>query len=63
MPREQPTRRSAVPRSEDPAKREQDVGLTPAQQHAMRRSAPLTPTQFTELRRLTEQEGNPLRRF
>ena len=35
---------------------------TPAELHAMRRSAPLTPTQYEELRRLAEQEGNSVRR-
>jgi hypothetical protein len=59
----QPTRPSVVPRSESPAKRGEEVGLTPAQQHAMQRSAPLTPTQFEELRRLTEQGPDRPRRF
>jgi hypothetical protein len=63
VPREQPTRPSAVPRSEGTATRGEEAGLTPAQQHAMRRSAPLTPTQFAELRRRSEQEGSALRRL
>jgi hypothetical protein len=34
--------------------------LTPAEQHAMRRSAPLTPNQFEEPRRLAARGINPL---
>jgi len=37
--------------------------LTRAQAHALRRSAPLTPTQFKSLRQLAEQGINPLRRI
>lgn len=37
------------------------VALTPAQSHAQRRSAPLTPEQFKSLRRLAEQGVSPLR--
>jgi hypothetical protein len=61
--REEPTRPSAELSSGDRTPRESQTRLTPAQEHAMRRSAPLTPTQYDELRRLAEQGGNPLRRF
>jgi hypothetical protein len=37
------------------------LGLTRAEAHALRRSAPLTPAQFKELRRLAEHGVNPLR--
>jgi hypothetical protein len=37
------------------------LGLTRAEAHALRRSAPLTPAQFKELRRLAEHGINPLR--
>jgi len=37
------------------------VELTPAQTHAQRRSAPLTPEQFKGMRRLAEHGENPLR--
>jgi hypothetical protein len=37
------------------------VGLTRAEAHALRRSAPLTPAQFRELRLLAEQGVSPLR--
>lgn len=37
------------------------VELTPAQVHARRRGAPLTPEQFKSLRRLAEQGISPLR--
>ena len=39
------------------------LGLTRAEAHALRRSAPLTPAQFKELRRLAEHGVNPLRRI
>jgi predicted nuclease with RNAse H fold len=35
--------------------------LTRAEEHALRRSAPLTPTQFKTLRRMAEQGISPLR--
>jgi len=37
------------------------AALTPAEVHALRRSAPLTPVQFKTLRRLAEQGVSPLR--
>jgi hypothetical protein len=37
--------------------------LTPAEEHALRRSAPLTPMQFEELGRLAARGINPLRRL
>jgi hypothetical protein len=37
------------------------LGLTRAEAHALRRSVPLTPSQFKELRRLAEHGVNPLR--
>jgi predicted nuclease with RNAse H fold len=37
------------------------AGLTRAEERALRRSAPLTPAQFKELRRLAEQGISPLR--
>jgi hypothetical protein len=37
------------------------LGLTRAEAHALRRSAPLTPSQFKQLRRLAEHGVNPLR--
>jgi hypothetical protein len=39
------------------------LGLTRAEAHALRRSAPLTPAQFKELRRLAAHGVNPLRRI
>jgi hypothetical protein len=48
-----PTRQPVPPRV--------PVVLTPAQSHAERRSAPLTPEQFRSLRQLAEQGVNPLR--
>ncbi len=62
MAREYP-RRPSVVLQDDRGTEPDEARLTPAEQHAMRRSAPLTPTQFDELRRLAEQGGNPLRRF
>ncbi len=38
-----------------------DTSLTRAEEHALRRSAPLTPTQFKTLRRMAEQGISPLR--
>jgi len=38
-------------------------GLTPAEQHALRRSAPLSPAKFEELGRLAARGINPLRRL
>ena len=62
MAREHPRRPYVVPPQE--RSWEPDAPhFTPAELHAMRRSAPLTPTQYEELRRLAEQGGNPLRRF
>jgi hypothetical protein len=37
--------------------------LTPAEQHALRRSAPLSPEKFEELGRLAARGINPLRRL
>lgn len=37
------------------------LGLTRAEAHALRRSAPLTPEQFRELRLLAEHGVSPLR--
>lgn len=62
MSRELPSRPSLEPSSDHRRSRESQMRLTPAQEHAMRRSAPLTPTQYDELRGLAEQGGNPLRR-
>ncbi len=66
MAREQSTRPYGVP--SDPSSDSDDgrdpvTGLTPAQEHAMRRSAPLSPGQFAELRRLAERGVNPLPRL
>lgn len=36
-------------------------GLTRAEEHALRRSQPLTPQQFKSLRRMAEQGVSPLR--
>jgi hypothetical protein len=63
VPREQGTYPSLTSSHDDREPRESQTRLTPAQEHALRRSAPLTPTQYEELRRLSEQGGNPLRRF
>jgi predicted nuclease with RNAse H fold len=41
--------------------RSADTPLTRAEEHALRRSAPLTPTQFKTLRRMAEQGISPLR--
>ncbi len=38
-------------------------GLTRAEAHALRRTEPLTPSQFKELRVLAEHGVNPLRRM
>lgn len=38
-------------------------GLTRAEAHALRRSEPLTPSQFKELRLLAEHGVSPLRRL
>ena len=37
--------------------------LTPAERHALRRSAPLTPAKFEELGRLAARGINPLHRL
>jgi hypothetical protein len=37
--------------------------LTPAEQHALRRSSPLSPAQFEELGRLAARGINPLRKL
>jgi hypothetical protein len=37
--------------------------LTPAEQHALRRSAPLSPDKFEELGRLAARGINPLRKL
>jgi hypothetical protein len=62
--RDQTTRpfvRSPDHRSADPVAPRTEAGLTPAQAHAMRRSEPLAPERFKELRRLAEQGVSPLR--
>jgi hypothetical protein len=48
-------------RTAEGAKSEVRAGLTPAEMHALRRSAPLTPAQFTELRSLADKGVSPLR--
>lgn len=45
----------------DPASPRTEAALTPAQAHALRRSEPLAPARFKELRRLAEQGVSPLR--
>jgi hypothetical protein len=62
MAREHPRSPYVVPPDSSSAEPD-EPRLTPAEQHAIRRSAPLTPTHFEELRRLAEQGGNPLRRL
>jgi hypothetical protein len=52
--------RPAQPNS-DP-ERDPLTGLTPAEEHALRRSAPLKPPQFEELRRLADRGLDRLRR-
>lgn len=47
--------------SDPPGGPDRTPGFTPAEEHALRRSAPLTPTQFEELRHATEHAGDPLR--
>jgi DNA-binding transcriptional regulator YiaG len=47
--------------TEETARPEVRAGLTPAEMHALRRSAPLTPAQFTELRSLADKGVSPLR--
>jgi hypothetical protein len=39
------------------------TALTPAEEHALRRSAPLSPTQFEKLGRLAARGINPLRKL
>ena len=48
-------------RTAEIAKPAAGVGLTPAETHALRRSAPLTPAQFTRLRSLADRGISPLR--
>jgi hypothetical protein len=60
--REHQTRPYVVP-PQDRSSEPDEPRFTPAELHAMRRSAPLTPTQYEELRRLAEQGANPLRRL
>jgi hypothetical protein len=60
--REHRARQDVRPPQQRDSEPEPDRGLTPAEQHAMRRSAPLKPPQFEELRRLAERGANPLRR-
>ena len=50
-----------APRADKRSQRPAPAALTPAQSHAERRSAPLTPEQFKSLRRLAEQGVSPLR--
>jgi predicted nuclease with RNAse H fold len=52
---------SNVVRPEARVDRAPDTPLTRAEEHALRRSAPLTPTQFKTLRRMAEQGISPLR--
>jgi predicted nuclease with RNAse H fold len=62
--REQTTRPSVVPPIHgtlDPLTPRAKGGLTPAEEHALRRSEPLAPARFKELRRLAEQGISPLR--
>ncbi len=64
MARERPTASIAVPPSHDTTERERSesaFGLTRAEAHALRRSAPLTTAQFRSLRLLAEQGKSPLR--
>lgn len=64
MARENPTRPSVVPPDHpigDDGRPRPEAGLTPSQVHALRRSAPLSPARFKELRRLADQGVTPLR--
>jgi DNA-binding CsgD family transcriptional regulator len=63
--RKQPTRPYDVPPDDGdggPDRHTAGSDLTPAEEHAMRRSAPLTPAQFEELRRLAAGEVDQRRR-
>ena len=51
------------PVSHESAERRDRSRLTRAEEHALRRSAPLTPQQFKELSRLAEQGISPLQRL
>ena len=51
-----PTRPASTPMAASHPSR-----LTRAEEHALRRSAPLTPSQFKALRQVAEKGGNPLR--
>jgi hypothetical protein len=62
--REQSSSRFDVPpddRAADPPTPRVQADLTPAEAHALRRSEPLAPARFKELRRLAEQGVSPLR--
>lgn len=48
--------------ADDPS-RDAAAGLTRAKARALRRGAPLTPTQFKQLRHLAEHGINPLQRM
>jgi predicted nuclease with RNAse H fold len=54
-------RTSDVTRPEARTGRASETPLTRAEEHALRRSAPLTPSQFKTLRRMAEQGISPLR--
>jgi predicted nuclease with RNAse H fold len=55
------SRSSAVSQPTRERTEELPRGLTRAEAHALRRSQPLTPSQFKSLRRLAEQGVSPLR--
>ncbi|HEV7885101.1 MAG TPA: hypothetical protein VGO81_16125 [Solirubrobacteraceae bacterium] len=57
------TAKVAPPKGRERGDFDARLGLTRAEAHALRRSAPLTPAQFKELRRLAEHGVNPLRRI
>jgi hypothetical protein len=58
--RETPNTSSAA-RPETRLDRARNTRMTRAEEHALRRSAPLTPTQFKMLRRMADQGISPLR--
>jgi len=63
MTQQEPATFEVAPLKDGRAGRRPDAppGLTRAEAHALRRSAPLTPAQFRELRLLAEEGANPLR--
>jgi predicted nuclease with RNAse H fold len=63
MMQQEPATAKVAPMNDSQKRRQPDafVGLTRAEAHALRRSAPLTPAQFRQLRLLAEQGVSPLR--